>query len=560
MNSDVCLVGAFHLNYLYGCFTKLHNVLFQTAARNQKLQEIKERESRESLNWRLSQHSIQQQQANTPHRTEEVEEVLPQERYLHPSLHEHTTAAMPRWHSEESVLSPTERPHHRVTHDQYPYRAEYRAHHVREQSSESTPPPIPARGEDAKPPLPPKPMQLHHAKPTQIVISDADEGLQSPTNMYENYETLQLKVPPQIPHHRTLHVINHPLKSGSLPRRGSLDSMMDHLEPFPQYSSASSSTESQDGCDLLSSITATFDQKLKLLVDPKYRLDGQGNRRPKTGSDSSSVGGSSVLSRGGHPDSPSSSHPYRNSSDQSRESLLSILSNKENMNACESFSSNQDIASSDRGFNGSNSSVGSAHHRPEAKVGIASRIERRDMKPSGYPSAANAAHDSNTRVVNATGNLVSHSKHPSTPAATTPGSSEDDKDLANNNSLSMDYDDMPMIQRRMSDEKKRIRRRHTVGGARDFELFKDVLSDYKAKQNILNEANAALEQQQPETLTAWQRLQPRDNREPLSLKDWIERERFRASSPELEMHTTPNILHLQRVGRKLAGSLLESNT
>lgn len=552
-----------HQHFIFKIFS------FQTAARNQKLQEIKERESRESLNWRLSQHNVQQP-STLPHRTEEVEEVLPQERYLHPaSVHHHHNVplhphnnAIPRWHSEESVLSPTERPHHRVTHDQYPYRSEYRAHHIREQSSESTPPPIPARGEEAKPPLPPKPMQLHHAKPTQIVISEAADD-ETQTKMYENYETLQLKVHPQIPHHRTLHVINHPLKSGSLPRRGSLDSQMDHLEAFPQqYSSASSSTESQDGCDLLSSITATFDQKLKLLVDPKYRLDGQGNRRPKNSSDSSSVGGSSVLSRGGHPDSPSTSHPYRNSSDQSRESLLSILSNKENMNACESFSSNQDINSSDRGFNGSTSSVGSAHQRPEAKVGIASRIERRDMKPSGYPSAPNSLNDGNTRVVNATGNIVNHSKHLSNPAATTPGSSEEDKDFANNNSLSIDYDDMPMIQqRRMSDEKKRIRRRHTVGGARDFELFKDVLSDYKTKQNILNEANAALQQQQlPETLSAWQRLQPRDNREPLSLKDWIERERFRASSPELEMHTTPNILHLQRVGRKLAGSLLESNT
>lgn len=496
--------------------------------------EIKERESRESLSKYISQ-------ASSP-------AALPKDMY---AIHSPAHHLLPRWHSEESVLIPGEHVP-KITHDQYPYHADY---HVRQLSSSdklsdgTPPPPIPARGVDTKPPLPPKPMQLYHAKPAHIDIPEEydvvheEEG--SPSKLYENYEHLRLEVPQPVSHHRTLRVIHNQLKSSSLPRRGSLDSMMDTLEPFHQYSS-SSSTESQDGSDLLSSITATFDQKLKLLVDPKFRLDGQGNRRPRTSGDSSSIGSS----QRGLPDSPStSSQPYRASTDQSRESLLSILSNKENFNTCESFSSTPDMQSSDRGFDGSTSSIGSSTpHRPEAKVGIASRIERNDIKPIGYhrPSTSSTT----TRVVNATGSVISHK----TDAA---DSSEDEKDFTNNNSLAMDYDDMPLlIHRHLSDEKKKVRRRHTVGGARDFELFKDMLLEYKAKQNILEENNASGE----ETLTAWQRLQPRDSKEPLSLRDWLERERFRASSPELEMHTAPNIMHLQKVGRKLADSLLESNT
>lgn len=459
------------------------------------------------------------------------------------AAHHRDNPTIPRWHSEESVL--VEHPP-KLTHEHYPFHgSHYRSPHRRQLSNienESTPPPpIPARGVDVRPPLPPKPMQLYHATPTHINSPDY-QSEELPDKFYENYEHLQLDVREPVPTHRTLRVIHNQLKTASLPRRGSLDSMMDTREAFHMYSS-SSSTESQDGSDLLSSITATFDQKLKLLGDQ----NGHGHNRAKTNSDSSSLGSGLQTHRA--PLASTSTAPSgRDSSDQSRESLLSILSNKENMNACESFSSTQDMHSSDRGFDGSTSSVGSMPYRPDAKIGIASRIERKDMKPLGHPPVTNATQ---VRLVNATGSVISHRDN---------GlgiHNSHDGDLANNNSL--DYDDTPLIQRHMSDEKKRVRRRHTVGGAQDFELFKDMLSEYKAKQNVLNEANATVEPLQ-ETLTAWQRLQPGGNKEPLSLRDWLDRERFRASSPELEMHNMPNIMHLQKVGRKLSGSLLESNT
>lgn len=450
--------------------------------------------------------------------------------------------AIPRWHSEESVLAEHGQ---KVTHDQYPYHTSHIKQLSHSDNDGTPPPPIPARGVHTKPPLPPKPMQLYHAKPTQIDSSELEEA-QSQDRFYESYEHITLDMPEPVSHHRTLRVIHNPLKGASLPRRGSLDSMMDTLEPLHHYSS-SSSTESQDGSDLLSSITTTFDQKLKLLVDKKYRLDGQGNRRHKTSSDNSSLGSGGTQPQYIHRASTSTGPSGRGSSDQSRESLLSILSNKENMNACESYLSTQDIQSSDRGFDGSTSSVGSVPYRPDAKVGIASRIERKDIKPIGYAPATNTMQ---ARVVNATGSVISHGNDRD-------GDQSNDEygDLSNNNSLNYDA---PMIQRHMSDEKKRVRRRHTVGGARDFddELFKGMISEYNAKQNILDEAapNPIAH------LTAWQRLQPGGTNEPLSLQDWIERERFRASSPELDMHNTPNIMHLQKVGRKLAGSLLESNT
>ncbi|XP_067942136.1 rho GTPase-activating protein 21-like isoform X2 [Watersipora subatra] len=484
----------------------------KAAARNQRLQHQKEKELRE---WHVPHYAAQG--TNTP----SVKERCSQQLAPHPI----DNSTIPRWHSEESVLMEHTQ---KRTHDQYPYRSNnHSERHVRQLSygeHESTPPPpIPARGVDSKPPLPPKPMQLYHAKPT-CINSPEWEGL--PRQLYENYEHLELEKPEHMPPQRTLRIIQSQLKTASLRRRGSLDSMMDTLEPFHAYSS-SSSTESQDGSGLLSSLTATFDHKLKLLEEQSFGQSSSSRERTSTSTGPSRHG----------------------SSEQSRESLLSILSNKDHMNACESFSSTQDMQSSDRGFDGSTSSVGSVPYRPDAKVGIASRIERKDMKPMGYPPATNTTQ---TRVVNATGSVISHRDH----AHGDPSSDDDDGDMANNNSVN--YENKPLIHRHMSDEKKRVRRRHTVGGAPDIELFKDALSQYKAKQNLtLNEASV---EPLEETLTAWQRLQPGGNREPLTLRDWLERERFRASSPELEMNNMPNIMHFQRVSQQLSGSLLESNT
>lgn len=517
------------------------------AVRNQKIQEQKQRDSRENVSWVTPVPQNHQSIDDSP---------MPHERYppyfptnvsssspqqsVEPNLH--------RWHSEESVLSGHGRPHSST----YPYtqpslRQQFA--HIRETSdaSDNAPPPLPARKGESRPPLPPKPMQLHYAKPTHIYhspmqVSRSVDYMDTARQEYENYESLELKVRKPITQHRVLHVLHNPIsKTLSLQRRGSLDSMMDAFEPCQNYSS-SSSTESQDGSDLLSSMTATFDEKLKLLVNPKYRLDGKG-RKFKLNSDSSSRSGS-IASQKGPMESPTAHTQPRGSTDRSRESLLSMISNKEY-----SQQHGPDRDSSDRGFAGSSSSLGSGNHHRETKVGIASRIERKDMKPA--ISHAPVICPSETTIVNAIGNVI-HRDDADIPEECS--SDDEDTDMANNNSIAMEYGDVPLIQRRMSEEKKKIRRRHTVGGARDFELFKHMLADTKISDQMLNEVNARLAPEQ--TLSAWQRLQPRDGKEPLSLRDWLERERFRASSPELER----NIMHIQTVGSRLSGSVLQTNT
>ena len=500
----------------------------QAAVRNLKLREQKSRESHESLN--KVQASMVSNEMDT------ADERYP---HLRSDINPHH-----KWHSEESVL---------LQHDKHRRHPSNTSHLQTTdwQGRESPAPPLPARGgQELKPPLPPKPMQLCYARPTQISMTgntpispDDDGSVQHYVNVDDLTGNIQSpKSPlPYIPQYqRTISAVHHPLvRSTNLPRRGSLDSMMDTYETF-QYSS----TDSEDGADLLSSITATFDEKLKLLVNPKYQ-HGQNVRRPKTNSDSSSVE-SSLVGLVNLTNSLSSSNPYRGSTDRSRESLLSVLSNKENINLLET-SSGFGPESSDRGFDGSNSSLGSGQPNREAKVGIASRIERNDIKPIG---SAPIPRCSQTKVVNATGSVLQRT-------STSDVSSDDEKDCVNNNTLHSGYvDEDSFIHRRMSDEKKKIRRRHTVGGAKHFDVLKDMLA---GKQNILSEAHIPNMPEQ-QTLSAWQRLQPRDTKEPLSLKDWLERERFRASSPELELHTTPNIMHLQRVGRKLASSVLQTNT
>ena len=61
-------------------------------------------------------------------------------------------------------------------------------------------------------------------------------------------------------------------------RRGSLDSLIDLIDRNERQRYSYDSTDSEDGSDLLSDLTSTFDQKLKILVNPKYKLNGSLNR------------------------------------------------------------------------------------------------------------------------------------------------------------------------------------------------------------------------------------------------------------------------------------------
>ncbi|GFS02099.1 rho GTPase-activating protein 21 [Elysia marginata] len=57
-------------------------------------------------------------------------------------------------------------------------------------------------------------------------------------------------------------------------RHGSLDSLIDMIDKRASWASS----DSEDGSDLLTSITTTFDQKLQILLNPKYKLTGAGRK------------------------------------------------------------------------------------------------------------------------------------------------------------------------------------------------------------------------------------------------------------------------------------------
>ncbi|XP_064613570.1 uncharacterized protein LOC135477414 isoform X3 [Liolophura sinensis] len=68
------------------------------------------------------------------------------------------------------------------------------------------------------------------------------------------------------------------LTRSSSVRRGSLDSLRDFYDK-QDHRSSWASTDSEDGSDLLTSLTTTFDQKLQILLNPKFKLTGAAKRQ-----------------------------------------------------------------------------------------------------------------------------------------------------------------------------------------------------------------------------------------------------------------------------------------
>ncbi|XP_058879168.1 rho GTPase-activating protein 21-like isoform X2 [Acipenser ruthenus] len=70
--------------------------------------------------------------------------------------------------------------------------------------------------------------------------------------------------------------------------------------------------------------------------------------------------------------------------------------------------------------------------------------------------------------------------------------------------------------------KKKIRRRHTMGGQRDFAELA-IMNDWKEQEQANEESE----------LSAMDRLKPKCNSQDLSIREWIARERFRTSNPDV---------------------------
>ncbi|MGH0164080.1 UNVERIFIED_CONTAM: hypothetical protein FKN15_071332 [Acipenser sinensis] len=70
--------------------------------------------------------------------------------------------------------------------------------------------------------------------------------------------------------------------------------------------------------------------------------------------------------------------------------------------------------------------------------------------------------------------------------------------------------------------KKKIRRRHTMGGQRDFAELA-IMNNWKEQEQANEESE----------LSAMDRLKPKCNSQDLSIREWIARERFRTSNPDI---------------------------
>ncbi|XP_063420974.1 rho GTPase-activating protein 21-like isoform X2 [Mytilus trossulus] len=312
-------------------------------------------------------------------------------------------------------------------------------------------------------------------------------------------------------------------RSNSL-RRGSLDSLIDMIQDGKRRSYED--TDSEDGSDLLSDLTSTFDQKLKVLVNPKYKLNGS----------------SSKLNRS---DSSNSSNE-KDTNTQLRLPPQLPLSHV-NKKLC---SSNDMLEKQYQ-----DPSLHRSPRQHETKVGIAYRFERN-------PSNSVLAQSNNSSDVNNTnsapvdpGNSTVTFTVPivSQPTVLSPIQDSRTKNETMSNSVSnkspthlylIDVDKSPIhTQQRSLDEtfkarsssppavkrksEKPKKRRHTVGGTDDLEHFKALVSVTQSKGENRR--------------SAWDQLQP-VVKSPVghrSLQQWLHNERHRGSTPDLSLQHSP---------------------
>ncbi|CAG2251042.1 ARHGAP21_23 [Mytilus edulis] len=281
-------------------------------------------------------------------------------------------------------------------------------------------------------------------------------------------------------------------RSNSL-RRGSLDSLIDMIQDGKRRSYED--TDSEDGSDLLSDLTSTFDQKLKVLVNPKYKLNGS----------------SSKLNRS---DSSNSSNE-KDTNTQLRLPPQLPLSHV-NKKLC---SSNDMLEKQYQ-----DPSLHRSPRQHETKVGIAYRFERN-------PSNSVLAQSNNSSDVNNT-NSAPIDPGNSTVTFTVPIVSQStvlspiqDSRTKNETMSNLARSSSPPAVKRKSEKPKK--RRHTVGGTDDLEHFKALVSVTQSKGENRR--------------SAWDQLQP-VVKSPVghrSLQQWLHNERHRGSTPDLSQQHSP---------------------
>lgn len=156
-------------------------------------------------------------------------------------------------------------------------------------------------------------------------------------------------------------------------RRGSLDSMIDFYDKKENRLSWAS-TDSEDGSDLLTSLTSTFDQKLQILLNPKYKLNGSSRPRPP-----SNIGVSPYSAVKNNEIVPSNSNAY----DCTSESLELAQAESTRMLNLGLAYSRQTKKSSDV-FDSFRDPSLHRSQKPETKIGIASRFTRSNSSPTAH--------------------------------------------------------------------------------------------------------------------------------------------------------------------------------
>ncbi|KAI8737865.1 rho GTPase-activating protein 21 isoform X1 [Biomphalaria glabrata] len=299
------------------------------------------------------------------------------------------------------------------------------------------------------------------------------------------------------------------VRTSSNRRHGSLDSLIDMIEKQEKRASWAS-TDSEDGSDLLTSITTTFDQKLQILLNPKYKLTGR-----KT-------------------DPFNADHP--------KEISVNSSDSQKSRNSSTSYSF---LDSTEKSFRDP-----SLHRsaKSDPKIGIASRFERNDSsrvspvsmilsetsnltqpKKNQFPdfkSFLTQSHGTDQQVPVV---LTQPKKLDTSPRSTgvkkievksqTSSSPRQEiiNTLTNKNTYHLDNKE---------NRKSHKRRRHTVGGMEDFDHMV-----------ALTRACADISQQR---LSAWEQLRPavKEDMPPGDMQTWIHKERLRGSTPDLSLSSS----------------------
>ena len=305
----------------------------------------------------------------------------------------------------------------------------------------------------------------------------------------------------------------HRYSSDASQRRGSLDSNRDLYER--PYSALGSDSEISE--DFVDSMTSAFDEKLKLLSDGAEHVGDA--RKPDT---------------------------YTVQYCESSSGPPLQLSLPHSLDYYEMHRNNSESMLFDKYFN--NDLRLKTFRTGDPKIGIASRFERHD--PDGKPSSQKMVVDNRNSITKSEKtdmNLLMKEKDARALeyAQELRRSSEKlysskerlvDIGLTDDNIMEPELHRMPspvVVRRRIPAERKKLRRRHTVGGTQDLDHFKALMT-----------ATGSQDQRSPTggTQSAWERLQPgitidshssEGSTEAPSIMSWLQQQRLRhvGSSP-----------------------------